>query len=131
VVYTLSVDDVLAIHNRVVSDFADDDDPVGFAGPRDEGRLLESVVARQEVGLGDVLKYPDAWSSAATLTFGICCGHPFHNGDKRTALVAMLAHLERNELTIAGVRLEGPLRDDQGRRGARLRCPAGSAETKP
>ena len=103
-VSTLSYEQVLAIHDRVVRDFADDADPVGLAGPREAGRLLESVVWRQEVGLGEVLKYPDPLSNAATLTFGLCCGHPFHNGNKRTALVAMLAHLDQNGLTIFGVR---------------------------
>jgi death-on-curing protein len=103
-VSTLSYDQVLAIHGRVVQDFADDADPVGLSGPRDRGRLLESVVWRQEVGMGDVLKYPDPLTNAATLAFGLCCGHPFHNGNKRTALVAMLAHLDRNGLTVFGVR---------------------------
>ena len=103
-VATLSYEDVLAIHNRVILDFVDDDDPVGLAGPRDDGRLLESVIGRQEVGFGGVMKYPDPYANAATLTFGLCCGHPFHNGNKRTALVAMLAHLDANGLTIFGVR---------------------------
>jgi death on curing protein len=101
---TLSYEDVLAIHYRVIADFADDDDPVGMAGPREEGRLLESVIGRQHVGFGDVMKYPDPYRNAATLTFGICCGHPFHNGNKRTALVAMLAHLDANGLTVFGVK---------------------------
>lgn len=101
---TLSYEDILAIHNRVIADFADDEDPVGLAGPRDEGRLLESVVGRQFVGFGDFLKYDDPYRNAASLTFGLCCGHPFHNGNKRTALVSMLAHLDRNGLTIFGVK---------------------------
>lgn len=102
-IQTLDYAQVLAIHNRVVEDFADDADPVGISGPREEGRLLESVVSRQHVGFGDVMKHPNALANAATLTFGLCCGHPFHNGNKRTALVAMLAHLDANGLTIFGV----------------------------
>ena len=102
-IQTLDCEQVLAIHYRVVSDFADDADPVGMSGPRDGGALLESVVNRQHIGFGGVLKHPDALSNAATLTFGLCCGHPFHNGNKRTALVAMLAHLDRNGLTTFGV----------------------------
>jgi death on curing protein len=100
----LEYDELLAIHYRVIEDFLDDDDPVGLAGPRDGGRLLESVVGRQHVGFGEYLKYPDPYSNAASLTFGICCGHPFNNGNKRTALVSMLAHLDRNGLTLFGVR---------------------------
>lgn len=53
-------------------------------------------------GLGPFLKYKEPVSNAATLTFGICCDHPFHNGNKRTALVSMLAHLDKNHLTLKG-----------------------------
>jgi death-on-curing protein len=37
------------------------------------------------------------------LTFGLVSDHPFHNGNKRSALVAMLAHLDRNGLCLQGV----------------------------
>jgi death-on-curing protein len=100
----LSVDEILGIHERVARDFADTEDPFGLAGPRDGSRLLESAVSRQMVGIGEHLKYSDPLSNAATLTFGLCCGHPFHNGNKRTALVAMLAHLERNGFTLSGTK---------------------------
>ena len=33
----------------------------------------------------------------------LCCDHPFHNGNKRTALVALLVHLDQNRLSLAGV----------------------------
>ena len=56
--------------------------------------------ARQYTGYGHWLKYDTVWSNAATLTFGICCNHAFHNGNKRTALVCMIAHLERNRHTL-------------------------------
>lgn len=100
----LTEEEVIAIHERVCSDFARTSDPVGMGGTRDDGRLLSSVVARQHVGFGGELKYADPLANAATLTFGICCGHPFHNGNKRTALVSMLAHLDRNNLTLFGVK---------------------------
>lgn len=99
----LTVEDVLHIHERVCRDFADTQDPVDTPGARDVG-LLESAVARQQTGYGDYLKYDTVWSNAATLAFGICCNHPFHNGNKRTALVAMIAHLELNRHTLFGTR---------------------------
>jgi hypothetical protein len=34
--------------------------------------------------------------------YGICNDHVFYNGNKRTALVAMLAHLDRNNLMLSG-----------------------------
>jgi death-on-curing family protein len=98
----LTVEDVLHIHKRVCEDFAESGDPVGIGGIREEG-LLESAVLRQEVGYGGKLKYPDPYENAATLTFGICCGHPFNNGNKRTALVAMLAHLDANGHAVFGI----------------------------
>jgi death-on-curing protein len=103
VVEVLSPEEILAIHERVCADFATTDDPVGMSGPRDGGQHLYSVAARQHVGFGDRLKYPDPISNAASLMFGICCGHPFHNGNKRTALISMLAHLDKNNLALAGV----------------------------
>jgi len=99
----LDIDEVLHIHDRVCSDFAGTDDPVDTPGPRDRG-LLESAIARQVIGARDYLKYDTVWLNAATLTFGLCCNHAFHNGNKRTALVCMIAHLEKNGHTIFGVR---------------------------
>jgi len=58
--------------------------------------LLASAVARQESGYGNTLKYHEPIINAATLLYGICNDHPFHNGNKRTALVCALAHLDRN-----------------------------------
>src|SRR4051794_23296475 len=98
----LTVEDVLHIHQRVCEDFAESGDPVGIGGVREKG-LLESAVLRQQVGYGGKLKYPDPYENAATLTFGICCGHPFNNGNKRTALVAMLAHLDANGHAVFGM----------------------------
>lgn len=98
---TLSVDEVVRIHEVLCADLAEDEDPIGYGGVRSDA-LLESAVGRQHAGFGPFRKYPDALSNAATLTFGICNDHPFHNGNKRTALVSMLAHLDKNRLTLKG-----------------------------
>jgi death on curing protein len=102
VVETVSAAEVLRIYDRLVADFATDSDPISPAGLRSEG-LLESAVGRQFTGGGQHFKYPDAESNAATLLFGLCHDHPFMNGNKRTALVAMLAHLDKNQRTLVGV----------------------------
>jgi len=99
----LSVEDVLSIYAIVVQDFARSSDPIAPTGVRSEG-LLESAVYRQLTGLGDRLKYDHPLVSAASLVFGICCDQPFHNGNKRAALVSMLVHLDRNEYALPGVR---------------------------
>lgn len=72
------------------------------AGVRSEA-LLESAVYRQFTGYDGRFKYDHPLLMAASLVYGICCDHPFYNGNKRTALVAMLVHLDRNELTLPGV----------------------------
>ena len=98
-VKTLSDDDVRFIHQSLVADFARSPDPIHPAGVKSEN-LLASAVSRQHTSMLGVMKYPDPITNAATLTYGICCDHPFHNGNKRAALVAMLAHLDRNKLTL-------------------------------
>lgn len=99
-VETLAYEDVIHIHDVLVRDFASTPDPIQPPGIRGTGDLLQSAVARQHVGLGGQLKHPDALSNAATLCYGVCCNHAFHNGNKRTALVALLCHLDRNGLTL-------------------------------
>lgn len=94
----LTKDDVVEIHDRLVIDAADSDDPISPPGIKNEG-LLESAVSRQEAGFGGQLKYSDPISNAATLCYGICSNHPLHNGNKRTALVSMLCHLDKNGFT--------------------------------
>jgi death-on-curing protein len=99
---TLTVDDVRRIHFALVEEFATSSNPLFPPGVKSE-TLLESAVFRQHTSLAGVLKYPDPYSNAATLCFGICCDHPFHNGNKRTALVALLVHLYRNRLALEGI----------------------------
>jgi death-on-curing protein len=99
---TLSAEDVVKIHERLVEDFAASKDPIAPAGVRSMA-LLESAVGRQHTGLGETLKYPRPIENAATLTYGVCNDHPFHNGNKRAALVAMLVHLDRNKLSLFDV----------------------------
>lgn len=102
---TLGVADVLAVHNYLVMEFAGTSDPMSPPGVRDQN-LLASAVARQHVGFQGTLKYGTPCLSAATLMFGICNNHPFHNGNKRTALVAGLTHLDRNGLLLDTVTRE-------------------------
>ena len=100
---TLSTHDILAIHDVLAADFAAAEDPISPSGVKSR-LLLESAVSRQHTGFGERLKYDTPVSNAASLTYGICCNHPFHNGNKRTSLVALLCHLDRNDLTFdAGV----------------------------
>jgi death-on-curing protein len=99
----LSVEDIKHIHDSLTKEFSESQNPIFPPGVKSED-LLASAVFRQQTQLNNTYKYPDPYSNAATLTFGLCCDHPFHNGNKRTALVALLAHLYKNKLSFYGVK---------------------------
>lgn len=99
---TLTVDDVVRIHYALVEEFSESHNPIDPPGVKSQS-LLESAISRQHSSLGDTLKYPQPIQNAATVAYGLCCNHPFHNGNKRTALVALLVHLDKNRLSLAGV----------------------------
>lgn len=71
-------------------------------GIKDAG-VLQSAIDRQTVGYGQTLKYSTPMLNAATLAYGLAKNHAFHDGNKRTALVAMLAHLDKNKLLLPGI----------------------------
>lgn len=100
---TLKIEDVIFIHEVLVRDFAVNGDPIEPPGVKSMA-LLESAVGRQFTGIGNTLKYPGPLENAATLLYGICCDHPFHNGNKRTALVSLFSHLDKNNFVLSGVR---------------------------
>lgn len=83
---------VLAFHDEQIVEHG------GGVGVRDNA-LLESALARPR----NVTAYgtPDAAALAASYAFGIAKNHPFVDGNKRTAAVAMGAFLDLNgyELT--------------------------------
>ncbi len=91
----LAQDEVLRIHEELVEDFSSSRDPTEPAGVRTP-TLLESAVFRPQTALGDVLKYPTVEMSAAALLHSLIHDHPFHNGNKRTALVSLLVFLDEN-----------------------------------
>lgn len=93
----LSVEEVLGIHRALAEDFARTEDPVDPPGVRDEG-LLGSAVFRPQTSMGDELKYPTVETAAAALLHSLILNHPFHNGNKRSALVSMLVFLDENGL---------------------------------
>lgn len=78
---------VLAIHDEQIAEHG------GASGLRDEG-LLESALARPVnlAAYGD----PDLAALAAALGFGIARNHPFIDGNKRTAYVAVETFLILN-----------------------------------
>ena len=67
----------------------------GRTEPLKEG-ILGSAVYRQYTSGGGIYKYKTIEAVAANLFYGIALGHAFENGNKRTALLSMLALLEKN-----------------------------------
>lgn len=95
----LTVDEVRNIHEVLTREFAEGDDPIEPAGVRDES-LLASAVFRAETSLGGALKYPTIEMAGAALFHSVVLNHAFHNGNKRTALVSLVAFLNRNGGTL-------------------------------
>ncbi|MCL6272261.1 Fic family protein [Sansalvadorimonas sp. 2012CJ34-2] len=104
----LTKEDVVEIHNRLVLDAIESDDPISPPGIKDEG-LLESAIGRQNAGYDGKLKYDSPILNAASLCYGICCNHSLHNGNKRTALVSLLCHLDKNGYAFNGRATQGNL----------------------
>ncbi|MFC1652504.1 type II toxin-antitoxin system death-on-curing family toxin [Planctomycetota bacterium] len=87
--------EVIKIHYALVLDFSNSKDPIEPAGLRERSLLISAVFCPRTVS-NDVLKYPTVEMSAAALLHSIIRYRPFHNGNKRTALVAMLVFLDEN-----------------------------------
>lgn len=90
-----TAEQVLGIHNELVADFAQSKDPITPSGLK-SAPMLESAVHRPETSSGDTRKYPTVEMGAAALLHSLVHNHPFHNGNKRTALVAMIVFIDAN-----------------------------------
>ena len=95
----LSFDEVCAIHERLVLDFSEAQDPIYPCGVRSR-QLLDSALSRPDTAIGDERKYPTIEMAAAALLHSLVHDHPFHNGNKRTALVSMLSLLDKNGMML-------------------------------
>ena len=85
----LSVEDVLLLHSDTMSHEG------GLSGIRDHG-LLDAAVAmpRQQVG-GEYL-HPDVPAMATAYLYHLAQNHPFHDGNKRVAVMAAYVFLDVN-----------------------------------
>ena len=80
----LSVDEILAVHDRLIEQFG------GTAGVRDKG-LLESALYRPQTGY-----YNDLAEMAAALFESLLLNHAFLDGNKRVAFFATDVFLRLN-----------------------------------
>lgn len=92
----LSENDVLIIRRQMGKLKIATQDAFGHIEPIEKGKL-SSAVHRQFTSGGGVYKYNSTPAVAATLFYGIAMSHSFENGNKRTALVAMLVFLDKNK----------------------------------
>ncbi|MDD9823192.1 MAG: type II toxin-antitoxin system death-on-curing family toxin [Gammaproteobacteria bacterium] len=100
---TLNWREVLDAHFLIAKFFAANGGGLGGLGPRDRnGELLQSALSRQFVAFGGIQKWEDQYHIAATILFGLIKNHPFHDGNKRTALLSVL-HLLNKQGYIAAV----------------------------
>ena len=88
----LSVEDVLAIHEDTIEHEG------GMTGVRDPGLLESAVMMPQQRFDGQYLHNGLAAMAAAYL-FHIAQNHPFHDGNKRAAVLAALVFLDVNGAT--------------------------------
>jgi death-on-curing family protein len=91
----LTAEDVERVHWTLVDDFKSSKDPIDPPGVRSEA-LLDSAAFRPRTSIGDTDKYPSVAMAGASLMYGIVHDHPFHNGNKRTAIVSLLVFVDRN-----------------------------------
>jgi len=90
------------MHTVAVEEFG------GSSGIRDRG-LLESALARPLATFGGKNLYGGAFMRAAALAESLVLNHGFVDGNKRTAMYAMAAWLERAGYAVDAAR--GELRD--------------------
>lgn len=91
----LNGEEIERVHSRLTREFIQTSDPITPRGVKSH-ELLESAAYHPQTSIGQQPKYPSAEMAAAALLYAIAHNHAFHNGNKRTALVAFLAFLERN-----------------------------------
>jgi death-on-curing family protein len=91
---SVGIYDVLRAHYLLADYFSGIGEGLGGAGPRDLN-LLHSALHRQFVGFGGKSKWSGLFELTATTFFGLIKNHPFHDANKRTALLTVLAHLYR------------------------------------
>lgn len=89
----LSMDEVLAIHDRAIREYG------GSPELADLGRLEAALAAPRQTMFGEEL-YPDIFSKAAILFYLLIKNHPFVDGNKRTAFLALMRFLNINGYTL-------------------------------
>jgi len=91
----LTEEEIGNIHRELENDFADSPDPMFPPGVKDLG-LLSMAASRPSFEHRGIRKYPTLEMASAALFHSVVHNHAFHNGNRRTAVVALLAMLDEN-----------------------------------
>ena len=91
----MDIDQVIFIHDYLTKYFEASDDPVSPPGIKNR-ELLESAIARPFMTCNGEFLHKGVFRQAAALFHGIISNHTFHNGNKRTALLATTTYLGDN-----------------------------------
>jgi len=94
----IGIRDVLRAHFLIADYFYCEGYGIGGIGPRDSN-LLHSAVYRQFAGFDGQDKWETSFERCATLLFGLVKDHPFHDANKRTALLVLLYFLSEVKRT--------------------------------
>ena len=89
----LTVDETLEMHRKLIARTG------GLDGVRDIAMLEMSVLSSAQTFEDEEL-YPSIIEKAARVAFSICKNHPFVDGNKRTAMLAMLTVLRINQVKL-------------------------------
>lgn len=95
----LSAEDILHIHSLLI------DETGGAHGVRDQHALLSLAGLPKQKVFGREL-YPTIFDKAAVYARNIIFGHPFVDGNKRTAMTATSVFLEDNGYSITAAKGE-------------------------
>ena len=98
---TICTDDVISFHDWIIAHLG------GAPGVLNR-HMLESALARPHASFGGVELFPTLFQKVAALAHAIATGHPFVDGNKRTAAVAaaVLLYLNGYDLEVGGAGLE-------------------------
>jgi death-on-curing protein len=95
----LTVDNVVRLHGELEMIHRTSGDPIVPPGVKDH-QNLERAVARPWTTVGGEEAFRSLEEKAALLVWCLVCYHPFHNGNKRTAIAALREFLELNDRSL-------------------------------
>ena len=96
----VGIHDVIKAHYLIAEFFyLDQGAGIGGIGPRDIN-LLHSAVGRQHAAFMGTARWNSPLEICATLFYGLIKDHPFHDANKRTALLTALFHLKHLGLQV-------------------------------